>query len=424
MHLRFAVLLTFLMSAAGPVAAQQGAVEVPPEEVPGVAPPVRVVAGQDGIAIESGNGEYRLQIGLLLQADGRFAAQDDTAAFTDTFAFRRLRPYLRGRILRRFEFHLNPDFAGGTLVVQDAYFDTIFSPAFRIRAGKGKHPFGMERLHSASNLLFMDRALPTALAPNRDLGVQVLGDVHGGVFSYLAGVMNGVADGGSADLDSNDGKDLSARVIVRPFTRNIASPLRGFGVAVSGNTGRQSGAAALPSFRTQTLQQPYFSYATGAVASGRRIRYSPQLFFFRGPFGGWAEYVHTEMPVTRAGVTEDIEHKAWQVAASWVLTGEAATDAGVGVRPRAIFDPATGHWGAFQVVARVHQLEVDQRAVDLGFAAAGSSRKAQAWTVGLNWYLSANVKYVLNVERTVFDDNRAGAHAPENGIAFRTQLNF
>ena len=421
---RFLVVLGLVTVIAGPACAQQGAVEPPPPDVPGVAPPARVVAGQDGIAIESGNGEYRLQIGLLVQADGRFVTEDDSQAIHDTFASRRLRPYLRGRILRRFEFYLNPDFAGNTLVVQDAYFDTVFSPAFRIRTGKGKTPFGMERLHSASNLLFMDRALPTALAPNRDLGVQVLGDVRGGVVSYLAGVMNGVADGGSVDLDTNDGKDVSARVIVRPFTRSVASPLRGFGVAVSGSTGEQKSAAALPSLRTQTIQQPYFSYATGAIANGRRNRYSPQAFFFRGPFGGWVEYVHTEVPVTRADVTEDIEHKAWQVAASWVLTGEVATDAGAGVRPRAIFDPSTGHWGAFQVAARVHELEIDQRAFDLGFAAAGASQKAQAWTVGLNWMLTGNVKYTLNVERTVFDENRAGARPAENGIAFRTQLNF
>jgi phosphate-selective porin OprO/OprP len=424
MHLRFVPVIGFVLVLSGSAFAQQGAVEPPPPDVPGVAPSARVVAGQDGLAIESGNGDYRLQIGLLLQADGRFAAQDENEAVNDTFALRRLRPYLRGRILRRFEFYLNPDFAGGTLVVQDAYFDTIFSPAFRIRAGKGKHPFGMERLHSASNLLFMDRALPTALAPNRDLGVQVLGDVKGGLFSYLAGVMNGVADGGSTDLDSNDGKDVSARLIVRPFTRQVTSPLRGLGFAVSGNTGRQTGAQALPSFRTQIIQQPYFSYATGAVASGRRVRYSPQLFFFRGPFGGWAEYVHTEVPVTRNGISGDVAHQAWQVAASWVLTGEAATDASAGVRPRAIFDPETGHWGALQIAARVHQLKVDQAAVDLGFAAAGASRKAQAWTVGVNWYLSGNVKYTLNFERTVFDDNRDGARPAENGIAFRTQLSF
>src|SRR5688572_30912451 len=260
----FLAVLGLVTVIAGPAHAQQGAVEPPPPDAPGVAPPARLIAGQDGIAIESGNGEYRLQIGLLVQADGRFAAEDDGEAINDTFAFRRLRPYLRGRILRRFEFYLNPDFAGGTLVVQDAYLDTIFAPAFRIRAGKGKHPFGLERLHSASNLLFMDRALPTALAPNRDLGIQVLGDVGGGVFSYLAGVMNGVADGGSSDLDANDGKDVSARVILRPFTRNVASPLRGLGGAVSGNTGRQTGAAALPSYRTQTFQQPFFWYVTGA----------------------------------------------------------------------------------------------------------------------------------------------------------------
>lgn len=410
-------------------AAQQAAVSAPqgqgPTEDGPIAPPApRVVAGQDGFAIESGNGDYRLQIGLLVQADGRFAADDDAAAINNPFAIRRLRPFLRGRILRRFDFYLNPDFAGGTLVVQDAYVDTVFSPALRVRAGKGKTPFGMERLHSASNVLFMDRALPTAVAPNRDLGVQAIGDIHGGVFSYLAGVMNGVPDGGSADIDTNDGKDLSTRVIVRPFTRQTVSPLRGLGVAVSASTGRQAGAAALPSFRTTTLQQTFFTYAAGAVADGRRTRYSPQLWFFGGPFGAWAEYVHSEVPITRAGMTEDIAHKAWQVAASWVLTGEVATDAGPGVRPRAIFDPTTGHWGAFQIALRLHELTVDQQAVDLGFAAAGASRKAQAWTVGLNWYLTGNVKYTLNLERTVFDDDREGARPAENGIAFRTQLNF
>jgi phosphate-selective porin OprO/OprP len=422
MRVSIALVIGFFLALEGGAYAQQGPADVPPD-VAGVAPAARGVAGQDGIAIESGNGDYRLQIGLLLQADGRFAAEDDTEVLNDTFALRRVRPYLRGRILRRFEFYLNPDFAGGTLVLQDAYFDTIFSPAFRIRAGKGKTPFGMERLHSASNLLFIDRAFPTSVAPNRDLGLQVLGDVKGGVFSYLAGVMNGVPDGGSADLDTNDGKDVSARLVLRPFTRNATSPLRGLGVAVSASTGEQS-SAPLPAFRTPTLQQTFYSYATGASASGRRNRYSPQVFFFRGPFGGWAEYVHTEVPVTRAGITGDVAHTAWQVAGSWVLTGESATDAGAGIRPRSIFDPSTGHWGALQIAARVHELAIDQRAFDLGFAAAGASRKAQAWTLGLNWILTGNVKYTLNFERTVFDENRDGARPAENGIAFRTQLNF
>jgi phosphate-selective porin OprO/OprP len=391
-------------------------------------PPARVVAGQDGIAIESGNGDFRLQMGVLAQFDGRFALGDSNEQYVDTFAFRRLRPYLRGRFARRFEFYLNPDFAGGTLVVQDAYVDTVFAPALRIRVGKGKTPFGMERLHSASNLLFIDRALPTQLAPNRDLGVQVLGDLSGGVVSYLAGVMNGVADGGGGDLDTNDGKDVSGRLVVRPFNRRQASsPARGLGLAISASAGRAIGPTALPSFRTPNLQNPFFSYAaglTGAAADGRRTRYSPQAWYFYKAFGGWGEYVHTTTPIRRGAAAGDIGHDAWQVAASWVLTGEAATDAAVGVRPRVDFGFGDGNWGAFQIAARYHALKIDDDALTLGLTTLSVSRKAESWTAGLNWYLSANFRYTVNFERTVFDDDPGGARKAENGFVVRTQVSF
>lgn len=392
------------------------------------APPPRVVAGQDGFAIESGNGEFRLQIGALVHVDGRFALDDDQSQVVDTFAVRRARPYLRGRLGRRFEFYLNPDFAGGTLVVQDAYLDTIFGPGLRLRAGKGKTPFGFERLHSASNFLFMERALPTALVPNRDVGVQVLGDLAGGTVSYLAGVMNGVNDGASADLDGNDSKDVSGRIVVRPFNRLPASSAaRGLGLAVAASRGRVTGAAGLPAFRTQTLQQPYFSYATGAtpaLADGVRTRYSPQAWYFYKALGGWAEYVRSTTPVARGTAAADIDHTAWQVAAALVLTGENATDAGAGVRPRNNFDFGNGNWGAFQLAARVHSLEIGDEAFSQGLAAPGASRSADSWTLGLNWYLTANVRYTLNYERTVFDNDAEGARRAENAIAFRTQLNF
>src|SRR5262245_17074471 len=391
-------------------------------------PAPRVVGGQDGFAVESDIGDFRLQIGLLVHADGRFAFHDDNEQYIDNFSLRRLRPYLRGRIARRFEFYVVPDFAGGTLVLQDAYVDTVFAPAFRVRAGKGKTPFGLERLHSASNLLFMERAFPTALAPNRDIGVQVLGDLSGGVVSYLAGVMNGVADGGSADLDTNDGKDLSGRLIVRPFNkRTEGAALRGLGLGLSGSRGEATGVLALPVLRTQTLQQPYFSYAiTGSnpvVADGTRVRYSPQVWYFYKAFGGWAEYVKTETPLRRGDVNSDIDHEAWQVAGSWVITGEKATDAGRGVRPRRNFDFGAGGWGAFQIAARYHALAIDDRAFALGFAAAGASRKAEGYTVGLRWYATGNLWYTLNFERTVFDDP-GGSRPTENGLAFRTQFHF
>ena len=69
------------------------------------------------------------------------------------------------------------DFGGGTAVVQDAYVDARFSKVFNLRAGKQKPPLGQERLLSATDILFIERALPTALVPNRDVGVQVYGEL-------------------------------------------------------------------------------------------------------------------------------------------------------------------------------------------------------------------------------------------------------
>jgi phosphate-selective porin OprO/OprP len=368
-------------------------------------------------AVESSDGDIRVRIGLLVHADTRLAGEADRPA-AGTFRFHRVRPFLHGRFFRRFEVVLNPDLAGGTLAVHDAYVDTILSPAVRIRTGKTKTPFGLERLHSASNLLFADRGLPTALVPNRDLGAL------GGVLSYQAGVTNGVPDGGSGTLDTNTDKDLSGRLSIRPTGRVPAGPLGGLGIAISGSRGRQEGgAAALPVFTTPADDQPYFSYS-GAWADGIRTRYSPQVFYYRKSFGGLAEFVHTNTPIRNELVRGEIAHDAWQVAGSIVLTGETATDAASGVRPRANADFGGGHLGALQIAARYHVLKVDDHAIALGFATAGSSRKAEAWTVGLNWYLTGNLRYTLNFERMVFDDNPDGPRRAVHSWVFRAQAHL
>lgn len=401
------------------VAAPNAQAQAPP------APAPQTAGWRDGFFMQSDNGDYRLQIGALVHADGRFAlgSNAETAAVTDTFLIRRLRPYLRGRFARNFEFYINPDFAGGTLVLQDAYVDTVFSPAFRIRLGKTKTPFGLERLQPASNILFFERALPTSLVPNRDVGVGVLGDISGGLLSYQTAVVNGVSDGGSGDVDSNDGKDLAGRLTIRPFVRSPSSQLRGLTAAIAGTWGHQEGAGALPTLRTASLIQAYFSYS-GAVADGARTRYSPQLSYYNKAFAGIVEYVHTGTAVRKGNVADDIGLDSWQIAGSWMLTGEAGTDGTTAVRPRANFDFGAGHLGAFQVVARYHALKVDDRAFTLGFATPGSSAKAEAWTVGLNWYLSPNFKYVVNFERTVFDGDADGPRKPENAPVLRGQVSF
>ena len=57
---------------------------------------------------------------------------------------------------------------------------------------------------------------------------------------------------------------------------------------------------------------------------------------------------------------------------------------------------------------------------------AKSIRKAFAWAVGLNWYLSRNIKQVVDFERTTFTGGAAdGADRPaENALFIRTQISF
>jgi len=382
--------------------------------------PAPVVAGwRDGFVLQSDSGDYRLQLNALVQTDGRFAIGDPSNNIIDTFAMRRIRPILQGRIAKVFEFYFTPDFAGGIVNIRDAYVDTRFSPALRIRVGKGKVPFGLERLQGAGSLTFVERALPTTVAPDRDIGIQVLGDVAGGVVSYQAGVSNGVADGGSAEADTNDSKDVAGRLVVRPLARHARSPLAGLGVALAGSSGVQP--AALPSFRTSGMET-FFAYDRAAVGEGVRHRVSPQFFYYYKSIGTFGEYVRSTGTVARGAASADIVHESLMIAGSVVVTGEAASDRGV--RPKNPFDPSMHRLGALQITARYHALAVDPRAFALGFSAPGASREAKAFTVGANWYLNPYVRWVFNFERTVFDGNRSDARHAENAVLLRSQLSY
>ena len=399
--------------AQTPAATQQteGAPQTP-------APPL-TAGWQDGFFLQTPNGDNRVVIGLTAQVDGRFSP-DDPLPITNTFTIRKARPTLSGRVAKYFDFKVMPDFGNGTATLLDAYFDVRFSSKFRVRSGKDKTPVGYELLQGDPYLLFPERTLASSLVPNRDVGFQVQGDLSPRLF-YAGGVFNGVPDGSSSttDLDANNAKDVAGRIVWQPFrsTKTPTNPLNGLGFQIGGSIGSQAG--TLPSFRT-SVGQTYFSYATGAAASGHRHRITPAAFYYYKSFGGFVEYVRSTQEVSRSNSRDDVTNDGWGVTGSYLLTGEAASDRGV--RPGHAFDTSTGHWGALQLAARYSQLRVDPLAFTSGLAAATASRKASAFTIAANWYPAAFIKYYATFERTSFD---GGASRPtENVILFRTQVAF
>jgi phosphate-selective porin OprO and OprP len=403
--------------AVPPLRAQEKPASPPAEKK---SPPVS--AGPEGFSLQNESGDFRVQIRGYTHFDGRSFPGDDGGLATDTFLLRRVRPIVQGTLGRYFEFNFTPDFGGGVAVVQDAWFDFKPSPKLRVRVGKFKSPVGLERLQSSPALHFVERAFPTAIAPNRDVGIQLHGELVGGVLAYQAAVLDGAPDGASVDTDVNDGKDLAGRLILSPFKRG-SSALRELGFGISGTTGQQTG--ALPAYRSPG-QISVVTAAAGVTADGTRKRYSPQLLFYSGPFGLLAEYARSESEVNKAdGSRATFEAKGWQATATVALTGDTAAYAGV--RPRKPFDPAKGQWGALELVARVHGLEVSPASVNAGLIdATRSVRRIRAWAAGLNWSLTRNVKQVVDFEHASFTGGAAGGRdrESENVVFIRTQFSF
>ncbi len=401
---------------AAPVGAR--AASAPKKEEPKLAP---ASAGKDGFLIQSETGDFKLRVSGYAQGDGRFYLKDDARALTDSFLLRRVRPIVQGTVSKYFDFYINPDFGDGKVLLYDAYVDVRYSPHFKMRVGKMKPPFGLERLQSGASLMFVERALPTGLAPNRDVGIQLHGDLAGAVVSYAVGLFDGGPDGGNIDGDTNDSKDVVGRLLVRPFKGSSSKALNGLGLAVAGSTGRQKG--ALPSFKSGG-QQTFFTYDSKTAADGERVRWSPQAYWYAGPVGVLGEYVRSRQNVRKDATSGKIGNRAWQVAGSVVLTGEAASAGGV--KPKKPFDPAKGTWGALELAARVNVLDVDDQAFELKLAdPTVAASRARAWALGVNWYLSPNFKYVLNYERTTFlGGAKTGARPTENVLILRAQISY
>lgn len=413
---------------------------------PGLVTAGGVKAGPAGFSFSSADNSNVIRFRGNLAVDGRWYMDHVTPESSDTFLFRKVRPYIEGTIDNDYDFRFMPDFAGGKTIIVDAFMTARILPWLAVQAGKFKGPVGLERLQPDQYNSFTELGLPSDLVPNRDLGIELGGDILGGTFGYAIGEFNGVTDGNSTDAnsnpdaDSNDGKkDTEGRIFTQPFVNSGLYALRGLGFGIAGTYVQAVGSATntlLASYKT-TGQNTFFSYRTGTTgtfADGRRERWSPQAYYFVGSFGALAEYVRSDQEVARqlsttVARTGEVNNSAYQVLLTWFLTGETATYNSI--TPLTTFHPGSdGGWGAWQVVARYGELKIDNAAFTGGaqsFADPTTSpRNARAAGVGINWWLNANVKWVLDYEWTRFEGGAAnnGNRPDERALTTRFALTF
>jgi phosphate-selective porin OprO/OprP len=386
--------------------------------------------GKDGYSLKSADGRFQIKFQGDIQADGRFYLNDKAEAFTDTFLLRRVRPTVEVTAYGIFDGRIQPNFGGGAAGVDDAYAELRFFPFAKLRAGRFKAPVGLENLQSSSKITFVERGLPAGLLPAYDQGVQLHGDLWGGAATYALAVQNGALDGTNTDsTDNNDRKDFAARVFLTPFKASASDLLNDLGFGVGAAVGKDRGTTnasttRLPSYKTEG-QNAFFTYKTNIIAWGERRRVSPQLKWYPGPVGLLAEYVLSSQEVksTTTVSAANLRNRAWQVAVTYVLTGERASYNGV--KPRKPFDPKQNTWGALELAVRYSQLDVDRNAFPRFADPAKSSRAARAWTGGLNWYLNPVVKTSVDYAYTWFDRGATtGDRVAERAVFSRIQFSF
>lgn len=381
----------------------------PPPELP------KVEVGPRGIRVTSPDGSHRFEARALFQHDGRFFIEGEGR---DTFTVRRLRPTFSGHLYDDFQFRITPELATDQSLL-DAWLNWRIQPEFQIQAGIFKAPYGYERLQGAAALSFNERGLPTNLVPARDQGIQIHGGIQPSGINYALAGLNGAQNGDRPNSDTDNNKTVAGRLYWQPSE----GALQGLLVGLGGSYGNEKSTAAPPAQRSPG-QVAFFTYENDVRADGTRWRLNPHAGYYNGSFGLLAEYVLDSQEVNRGGVDQRVETDAWLVSASWVLTGENASYSGV--RPARPFSRGGG-WGAWELVARVHGLEVgdDVYAGDPATTRlanpATQFREALAYGVGLNWHANQNVKAYLSVEQTRF---RKGDGNRDNELVLFTHTQF
>jgi len=440
-----------------------------------------VKASKDGFGFESADGKSVIKFNGLAQydyrsfdegaaevrnrSDSRGGSLSEIDGFKDaanSWVARRIRPTLQGTLYGKYDFRFTPEFAGGGASIVDAYIDARLKPYAKVRVGKYKPFVGLERLQGGGDIKFIERSyVSNDILPNRDQGISLYGDVFGDKLNYAFGLNNGVVDGGNAPttVENDGGIEYTARLFTTPFKDDVnALSGLGFGIAATytdytaeknlnftDTTAADGTRNGLPAYVTNA-QQVFFRYSPAVIADGKRVRVSPQAYYYYGSFGLLAEYAIESQDVSLAsgsspaaggtgatalataqttilnGSKKKLTHDAWQIAGTYLLTGEDSSFKSV--KPKADFDLDKGTWGAWELALRYSQIDLDSDTFKApngsGYAAQTgadatptlaqsyadptlSAKKAKSWTAGVNWYLTQNTKIVLNYEQTSFD---------------------
>ncbi|TBV73907.1 OprO/OprP family phosphate-selective porin [Pseudoxanthomonas winnipegensis] len=134
---------------------------------------------------------------------------------------------------------------------------------------------------------------------------------------------------------------------------------------------------------------------------------------------GWA-FAETTVRTINSSTEASREQKASSYYAGWLLTGEKpgfSSRSGVWTTTKVLRPVTEGGWGAFEVLARYD---------DYDFTDAARGGEGEAFTFGVNWYLTSFARLMLNVVHWRTDNKVGSYQGPDSGntVGVRAQVSF
>ncbi len=303
----------------------------------------------------------------------------------ETFEVRRLRAGVDGRWRSvRFELTIDPQDLDGTFV-KDAYGE-IRPGAYEIRFGQFKVPGSREYATSARALDFLERAAPGAmLAPHRDLGVALHGDI-GRRFDYEIGLFAGDNNGSSR----RSGLTGAGRLEWEPSNSLV--------IAAYGSEGKLSAVESDPENGLEGRLSSGYRFFENVYVDGRRSRFGGDAEWSPGPWQFTVEAMRVRDERLGQGVDLDDLPSVVGIGASFTTRWRFAPRRDVAVRYE--------YLGFDDVGPETSRASVRPRAADV------RAQSGQAVTLGASWGATRWIRIMGNAGVEWFSDPRS---APEPG---------
>jgi hypothetical protein len=416
--------------------------------------PPEVAAKRDAPLTAGWNGEHffirspdgQFSISPYGYVDTDYRAYKGDGAPADTFLLRRARFGFQGNYGSHFDFALLTDAAGTSgSIVRDVYLNIRVRPEFQLQFGQFKTPFAQEAGTGATNLDFVERGFQSMLYPSaasafRSPGAAIHGDIDGGIVQYWVGAFNGK---GYALVNTTNQPEVVGRLRFYLWRKSKNEWLKGLAFGGAADRARSRGLSGDQSF-SGTLPDRAYDFFPQFAINGPIQRYNGEFTYIKSAFAMRGEFDQLNMSRNNVGSEQagglgflslpSIIAKAWDISATYLLTGERQPENGTPRVRNPTFGPDTpggkgrglGAWG---VGFRFMGVQADEPEANFlnyytpGFV-PGFNYHTFEYTAGLTWYPNYWVKYQVNLGVDQLKDPSTIGAVPQNYYVVSQELQF